>query len=274
MMGLKWDKMDKGNIFEEMTWSRRRFVKVAGSAVPVMISALSGCRAKESGKKKIKVAVVMTAFFYRSHAHVILENFLQPYLFNGKVVDPRKEFEIMSFYVDQIAEQEGTEGDTSDMSREVAKEFGIPIYETINEALCLGNRDMAIDAVLMIGEHGKYPFNDKGQELYPKKQFFDEIVEVYQRSKRVVPLYCDKHLSHEWGEAKEMYDTAQKMKFGLMAGSFPSRWLSAGRRWKFRPEQKFWKRFRFMADRWSVMIFTALKFCSRWLRGGGGMKVA
>ena len=78
---------------------------------------------------------------------------------------------------------------------------------------------MAVDAVLMIGEHGKYPFNDKGQELYPKKQFFDEIVEVYQRSKRVVPLYCDKHLSHEWGEAKEMYDTAQKMEFGLMAGS-------------------------------------------------------
>ena len=60
---------------------------------------------------------------------MILENFLQPYLFNGKVVDPREEFEIASFYVDQIAEREGVEGNASDMSREVAKEFGIPVMK-------------------------------------------------------------------------------------------------------------------------------------------------
>ena len=34
--------------------------------------------------RKLRVAAVVTEFTYRSHAHVILENFLEPYLFNGK----------------------------------------------------------------------------------------------------------------------------------------------------------------------------------------------
>ncbi len=200
-------------------FSRRCFMWMAGVSLPVMMSGLSGCKAKEVGKKKIKVAVVMTTFFYRSHAHVILENFLQPYLFNGKVVDPREEFEIASFFVDQIAEKEGLEGNASDMSQEVAKEFDIPVYETIDGALCLGGEKLSVDAVLIIGEHGKYPFNDKGQELYPKKKFFDETVAVFDKSGRVVPVYTDKHLSHSWKEAKAMYDSSRKMGFGLMAGS-------------------------------------------------------
>lgn len=195
---------------------RRRFVKGLGASLPGMLGGLAGLRAQGEGKKRIKVAVVMTVFFYRSHAHVILENFLRPYLFNGKVVDPRKEFEIAGFYVDQFPDGAA---ESKDMARAVAKEFGIPIYETISGALCLGGEDLAVDAVLMIGEHGKYPFNDKGQELYPKKRFFDQIVAVYKRSGRVAPLYSDKHLSHDWGEAKEMYDTSRSMGFGLMAGS-------------------------------------------------------
>ncbi len=199
--------------------SRRRFVWMAGASLPVVMGGLLGCGAKEGGRKKIKVAVVMTTFFYRSHAHVILENFLQPYLFNGEVVDPRKQFEISSFFVDQLAEKEGVEGNASDMSQDVAKEFNIPVFKNIDEALCLGGDSLSVDAVLIIGEHGKYPFNDKGQELYPKKRFFDETIAVFEKSGRVVPVYTDKHLSHSWEEAKAMYDSSQKMGFGLMAGS-------------------------------------------------------
>ena len=199
--------------------SRRQFAQIVGASLPIMMGGLPSCRAKEGGKKKIKVAVVMTTFFYRSHAHVILENFLQPYLFNGKVVDPREEFIIASFFVDQLAGEEKGDDDVVDMSQEVSKEFSIPVFETIDEALCLGGEKLSVDAVLIIGEHGKYPFNDKGQELYPKKQFFDETVAVFEKSGRVVPVYTDKHLSHSWEEAKAMYDSSHKMGFGLMAGS-------------------------------------------------------
>lgn len=166
------------------------------------------------GGKKLKVAAIVTAFFHRSHAHVILENFLVPYLFNGEVIDPREHFEIASLYVDQFGTRR-----RPDMARPVAAEFGIPLHETVTGALTLGGDDLAVDAVLMIGEHGDYPFNEKGQELYPKRRFFDEIVSVFEKSGRSVPVYSDKHLSHSFAEAREMVDTAKRLDFGLMAGS-------------------------------------------------------
>ncbi len=60
------------------------------------------------------MAAIVTEFTHRSHAHVIIENFLGPYLFNGKVIDPTKDFEIVSLYLDQTPRR--------DMGRAVAKE--------------------------------------------------------------------------------------------------------------------------------------------------------
>ncbi len=193
-----------------METSRRRFLLTAPALV-----GLSGCgKAVPPADGKIRIAALLTSFFYRSHAHVILENFLVPYLFNGVVVDPRQEFEIVSFYVDQFGTAE-----KADMARPIAKQFGIPIFDSITDALTEGGGELNVDAVLLIGEHGEYPFNEKGQELYPKKRFFDEIVTVFEKSKKTAPVYSDKHLSHTWPEAKEIVDTADRMGFGLMAGS-------------------------------------------------------
>jgi len=156
-----------------------------------------------------KVAAVFTIFEHRSHAHVLLENFLEPYLFNGKVVYPG--VTIASFYADQFPEE--------DMARDIAKKYGIPLYKTIEEALCLGGKELAVDGVLSIGEHGDYPVNKLDQREYPRKRFFDEIIKVMRRSGRSVPLFNDKHLSFRWDWAKEMYDTARKLKIPFLAGS-------------------------------------------------------
>ena len=189
--------------------TRRRILKCSlAAAVPLGVPLLSEA---EGSKQKVRVAALLTSFHYRSHAHVILENFLVPYLFNGEVVDPTAEFEMTSFYVDQFTAR--------DMARDVAGRFDISIYDSIAKALCDGGDQLAVDAVLLIGEHGDYPFNDKGQELYPKQRFFDEIVAVFKRSKRSVPVYTDKHLSHTWKEADGMVGTAEAMSFALMAGS-------------------------------------------------------
>jgi hypothetical protein len=160
-------------------------------------------------KKPLKVGAVITEFTPRSHAHVILENFLQPYLFNGQVTRPG--MQVVSFYVDQTP--------AADMSRDISKQFNVPIYPSIDKALCLGGDALAVDAVLLIGEHGKYPVNNKAQMQYPRKQFFDATVEVFKRSGRSVPVFCDKHLSYRWDWAKEMFDTSKSMEFPLMAGS-------------------------------------------------------
>jgi hypothetical protein len=86
-------------------------------------------------------------------------------------------------------------------------------------ALCVGGDKLAVDAVLSIGEHGRYPRNEKRQVEYPRKRFFDEIVAVFRKSGRVVPVFNDKHLSYRWDWAKEMVDTARELKIPFMAGS-------------------------------------------------------
>ena len=159
----------------------------------------------------IRVAAILTCFRHRSHANVILENFLEPYLFCGQRVDPRKEFRVVSMYVDQFPKV--------DMARGVARDYGIKIYPTIAKALCQGGRRLAVDAVLSIGEHGTYSFNRLGQKRYPRKRFFDEIVDVLGNSGRSVPVFNDKHLCYRFDWARQMYDTARELDIPLMAGS-------------------------------------------------------
>lgn len=193
--------------------SRRQFLReaalLAGSALAWRPLGVTAAEPSSSKPGRLKVAAVVTEFTYRSHAHVILENFLEPYLFNGTLITPQ--FDVVSLWADQFPEKE--------IGRQVARDYGIPIFKTIDEALCLGKKELAVDAVLSIGEQGNYPLNELGQKEYPRKRFFDEIVAVMQRSKRVVPLFSDKHLSYRWDWAKEMYDTARKLRIPFMAGS-------------------------------------------------------
>jgi hypothetical protein len=188
--------------------SRRHFLRAATAAIGTASVTAPCLRASETNTRP-KVAAIITVITHRSHAHVILENFLEPYLFNGKRTDPG--VDVVSLYADQTRE--------GDMLRDVAKQYGLPVYETIEEALCLGGKELAVDAVLSIGEHGNYPTNELGQREYPRKRFFDEIVAVMRRSGRFVPLFNDKHLSYRWDWAKEMYDTTQELNIPFMAGT-------------------------------------------------------
>jgi len=188
---------------------RRDFIRRSATfAGGLMISGLP-FGAVAASQKRLKVGAVITAFTYRSHAQVILENFVAPYLFNGKWVSSG--MDVVSLYADQFPDGE--------LGRGFAAKYNIPIYKTIAEALCQGGGKLAVDAVLSIGEHGSYPINKRGQQEYPRKRFFDEIVAVFRRSRKVAPVFSDKHLSYRWDWAKEMYDTARTMKIPFMAGS-------------------------------------------------------
>ena len=191
-----------------MSFTRRRFLQTA-SLAPSLLPGLSLGAFADPPKKRPKVAAIITAFFYRSHAHVILENFLQPYLFNGKRADPG--VDLVSMYVEQQYR--------NDMSKPFANHFGIPVYGSIDQALCLGGSSLAVDGVISIGEHGEYPKNDLGQVEYPRKRFFDAITGVMRRSNRFVPLFNDKHLSYSFDDAVEMYQTTQRYGIPFLAGS-------------------------------------------------------
>ena len=82
-----------------------------------------------------------------------------------------------------------------------------------------------MDAVLVIGEHGKYPRNEFQQTLYPRYEFFKEVVKVYREDGKTAPMFNDKHLSWKWAWAKEMVDTSHELNFGYSAGSsLPVTW--------------------------------------------------
>jgi hypothetical protein len=191
-----------------MILSRRDFLGHAAVGIGLSITGVGQGRGKDAPRRP-KVAAIFTSFTHRSHAHVILENFLQPYLFNGKRTEPG--VDVVSFYADQSP--------AGDMTAEISHKFKVPVYKTIDETLCLGGRELAVDAVLSIGEHGRYPTNKLGQVEYPRERFFDEAVKVMERSKRFVPIFNDKHLSYRWEGAKRMYDTARRHDIPLMAGS-------------------------------------------------------
>ena len=162
-----------------------------------------------------RIAVVTTIYRYLSHAQHIADRFLIGYPSAGQWHRP--DMKVVSLYVDQKPE--------GDQSAERAKEFGFTVYPTIAETLRCGGDKLAVDAVLIIGEHGNYPKNEKGQILYPRYEFFKQCVEVFEKDGRVVPVYNDKHLSYNFEKAKWMVDTAHRMKFPMLAGSsLPVTW--------------------------------------------------
>src|SRR5437016_6050230 len=59
----------------------------------------------------------------------------------------------------------------------------------------------------------------KGQKLYPRRRFFEEVLKVFRASKHSVPVFNDKHLAYCWADAKWMYDQSQELGFPMMAGS-------------------------------------------------------
>jgi hypothetical protein len=161
------------------------------------------------------MAVVTTEWRDRSHAWHMAERFLHGYPTQGRWHRPA--IEVASAYVDQFP--------PNDLSRGRAKEFGFPIHRTIAEALRCGGDRLAVDAVLIIGEHGNYPTNKLGQKEYPRYEFFRQVVDVFRKDGRSVPVFNDKHLSWRWEWAREMADTARKLGFPFLAGSsLPVTW--------------------------------------------------
>ena len=211
-----------------MTANRRQFLATSASAL-----ALGGVQAGDAPPEaarpgpravpparpepaKRRLAIITSVFYYLSHSYHIGQRFLTGYLRNGRMHYP--DWSVASMHVDQPKHP-------SDLSRDWSRDFGFSLHDSIAGALTLGTDRLAVDAVLLICEHGNYPRNDRHQILYPRHEMFQQIVEVFRRSNRVVPVFNDKHLSYDRKKARDMVDTARRMNFPLMAGSsLPVTW--------------------------------------------------
>jgi len=156
-----------------------------------------------------KIAAIVTAYYPFSHADVILTKFLKGFPTDSGLVAPQ--VDVAAMFLDQVHKR--------DVGLGLAEEFGISRFDSIRSALCLGGDELAVDGVLIIGEHGDYARNEKGQHLYPRKYFFEQVCGVFATTGRSVPVFSDKHLSWSWEQSKWMYDRANELKVPFMAGS-------------------------------------------------------
>jgi hypothetical protein len=188
--------------------SRRDFLAVSIASVAMSQSAMA-----DTPKPLPRVASINSIYRYKSHAYHIAGRFIHGYTREG--VHHQPPFQLVRMYNDQYP--------NDDLSREVCRRHNIELAKTVAEAL--GGDRLDVDAVLLICEHGDYPVNEFGQILYPRYELFQQIVEVFRRSRRSVPVFVDKHLSYNHRRAVEMVTTAHEMNFGLMAGSsLPVTW--------------------------------------------------
>src|SRR3954466_11253876 len=162
-----------------------------------------------------RIAVVGSIYKYLSHVQHIADRFLVGYPVAGAWHRP--DMKIVSLYIDQKPE--------GDQSAQRAKEFDFTVYPTIAEALRCGGDKLAVDAVLIVAEHGNYPRNEKGQILYSRFEFFEQCAKVFEQDGRAVPVYNDKHLSYSFEKAHSMVETSRRLRFPMLAGSsLPVTW--------------------------------------------------
>lgn len=182
-----------------------QFIFQLGSGLLLLVTL---CMAACSSPPK-RIAAVVTEYRHNSHADVIVSRLLLTHTLDGK--GERPNLKLVSLYTDQVPE--------NDTSRKWAKQFKVPIFKTVEETLTLGTGKLAVDGVLLVAEHGKYPKNATGNTIYPKRRLFDEVQKVFRKTGQTVPVFVDKHLADNWADAKWLHDTAAELKVPLMAGS-------------------------------------------------------
>src|SRR5262245_9322487 len=128
---------------------RREFLAAAAGAAASAFAAPS---------EKKTIAAIVSTYYPRSHADVFIDRILNGYYPDGKKVEPRTR--LVSLYTDQV--------DRRDLSRGLAAKHHFTIYPTVAGAVMRGTDSVAVDGVALKVEHGNYPFNDRGQKLYPR----------------------------------------------------------------------------------------------------------
>jgi hypothetical protein len=170
---------------------RRTFLSAGGAA------ALASAR-------HVKIGAVITAYYRNSHADVFIGNMLRGYHWDGK--HHESQLEIAAMHLEQAP--------ANDIGRAEAAKHGIPMKSKVRDAIVPG-----IQGVALIGEHGDYPTNEKGQKLYPRYELMEQIVNAYRETGRALPMFVDKHFSTEWKKAQQMFQWSRELRFPLIAGT-------------------------------------------------------
>src|SRR5438128_1061619 len=166
----------------DLRYSRRKFL--ASAAAATLGSGLAHRPAGASvappppREGRAPIAVLATVYRPLPYAYPLVGRFLHGYRRGDEQHVPAQY--VHSLWVEQAPE--------NDLSRELARAFDFRRARTVREALLDDHGRLAVEGVLIVGEHGNYPRNEKGQILYPRAEIFDQVVEAFRQVGRSVPV--------------------------------------------------------------------------------------
>ena len=199
----------------------------------------------------IRLAALVTDYRPGTHADVLLSKFIHGFPCDEEAVHKPRTM-IASLYIDQFP--------PGSIGRAVAKEHGIPVYNSIMAALTLGDDryyedhserqvgtgsaegapfsfkepsggppargalhlapQLAVDGVLIIAEHGDWPWNEEEARIHPRKPWLEQVCAVFAQSGgKVCPVFNDKHLAPSWADSVWMVERCKELGAPFMAGS-------------------------------------------------------
>ncbi|MGI4758261.1 MAG: hypothetical protein ACRYGF_15610 [Janthinobacterium lividum] len=190
--------------------NRREMLGLAGMASLAAVTGAAADAMAQPAQPRPRIACLVSFWgLPTSHADWIINKLLDGYWWHGAHTPSR--VEVVSVYIHQL--------ETSLLGQKVCKAKNIPIYKTVGEAVTLGGKDLAVDGVVIVAEHGNYPTDLKGHWLLPRWWIYQQVVRVFEASQRSVPVFNDKHLSYSWDDAKWMFDKSRELNFPLTGGS-------------------------------------------------------
>lgn len=150
--------------------------------------------------RRKRVAAIISEYRFNSHAELIIGRLMGQFGYSPSI-------DVVSIYVDQLP--------LNDLSHYVSKAYHIPIHPTIADALDVED----LDGIILICEHGNYPFNEKRQRMYPRRRFFEEIFQALDRQKITIPIFSDKHLAYDYQDTVWIYNEIKRRSIPFFGGS-------------------------------------------------------
>ncbi|MCH2204200.1 MAG: hypothetical protein MK102_19725, partial [Fuerstiella sp.] len=132
---------------------RRSFIQTSAAALGFGMVPFAGADTITPRVRK-RIAAVVTIYIKNSHTDVLIGKILEGW---NQAGGPGPDLELASMYVDQFPDREMAR----DISREMSVKHGFPICDSIEQAISLGEGQVAVDGIISVGEHGEYPWNEK-----------------------------------------------------------------------------------------------------------------
>ncbi|HTH52619.1 MAG TPA: hypothetical protein VL495_01630 [Edaphobacter sp.] len=190
--------------------TRREMLGLTGMAGMAALTGVAPAAVAQTAQRRPRIACLVSYWgLPTSHADWIVNKLIDGYWWKG--AHTPSQVDVVSVYINQF--------DTSLLGQKVCKAKNIPIFKTVGEAVTLGGKELAVDGVVIVCEHGNYPTDLKGHWLLPRWWIYQQVIKVFEESKRSVPIFNDKHLSYSWDDAKWMFDKSRELNFPLSGGS-------------------------------------------------------